>query len=374
MEITINRRELQSALQMAKRGSFPRSKWPILQHILCSATDDGNVTFKGTDLEHSITKTVQAVVIQPGECTMPAALATEMVSNLDGETVTIASHASNDEHKVTLSTDESTCDVWGYNPSEFPSLKESVVTAEWKIAGKELRLILNRLLSTIGDDETRKILTGMLFQQKDNVLSIASTDTHRLGVHEIQNQWDFNWEAIVPGLILKLIKNYIPDDEVIFQFCETRIVKITWPGVQICSNLIEGSYPNYRKAINLPAEENCKCVVTIPAEAFVKRLRRAGIVARNKGNKVLLTVQNGIMEIKAESSDVGTVTEKLDVIQNGNNFQQAFNYKYLMDFLKVAGTELVTLITNIPAESTPAYFRPNDDSGYLFECMPMQIM
>ncbi|HAH86432.1 MAG TPA: DNA polymerase III subunit beta, partial [Armatimonadetes bacterium] len=139
-------------------------------------------------------------------------------------------------------------------------------------------------------------------------------------------------------------------------------------GVTIVSRLIDGQFPNYERVI--PGEFQKK--LTIPAEEFLAKVRRASIVARENANRIVLRTEGDRLVMTAESGDVGKAYEELEIVKDGEDIEIAFNAKYLTEFLSVVGTEGVFM--ELTGSLNPGAMKPVGKDNYLYVLMPMQIM
>ena len=76
--------------------------------------------------------------------------------------------------------------------------------------------------------------------------------------------------------------------------------------------------------------------------------------------------------ISADAQDIGNANESIPVSYNGENFDIAFNVRYLLEGLKVISSENVLLKCNL--STTPAVFVPEDNfNSFTYLVMPVQI-
>ena len=79
-----------------------------------------------------------------------------------------------------------------------------------------------------------------------------------------------------------------------------------------------------------------------------------------------------IAAISADAQDIGSANESLSVSCSGENFDIAFNVRYLLEGLKVISCEKVILKCNLP--TTPAVLVPeNNINAFTYLVMPVQV-
>ena len=77
------------------------------------------------------------------------------------------------------------------------------------------------------------------------------------------------------------------------------------------------------------------------------------------------------MLISADAQDVGSGSESLAAVVNGEAIQIAFNVRYLIDGLKAIAADQVELHCNAP--TTPVILVPVGEPGFTYLVMPVQI-
>ena len=79
-----------------------------------------------------------------------------------------------------------------------------------------------------------------------------------------------------------------------------------------------------------------------------------------------------LASISADAQDIGNANESIAVSYSGDNFDIAFNVRYLLEGLKVIASENVLLKCNLA--TTPAVLVPEDNlNSFTYLVMPVQI-
>ena len=88
--------------------------------------------------------------------------------------------------------------------------------------------------------------------------------------------------------------------------------------------------------------------------------------------KIFIDENTTLLKISADAQDVGSGSESLPAILNGEDIHIAFNVRYVLDGLKVMDSDRIVLRCNAP--TTPAIISPKDDDiGFMYLVMPVQI-
>ncbi len=365
MKFICARKDIYEAVQVVGRAVTSRTSLPILGHFLFAADGD-KVRIAATDMEFGMECSFEANVQEAGSMTCPARILADILSALPDTDVVLAADES---LNVNLKCGTSDFTIHGLPPGEFPLLPEVREEVGLSVDQDVLRDGIRKTIFAIGPDETRPILTGILMQVADGGLKLVSTDTCRLCVFDCATRDSTGAvNAVVPGRAMNELARILPEaaGEVEVKISQSQILFRVGETVLI-QRLIEGQYPNWSRVI--PQQFDRK--LTIPTEQFLQSVRRVSIVARENSNRTIVKTENGTLILSAESTEVGTAHEEVEVISEGSDFRTAFNSKYLLDVLGVIDTEAIEL--QMTGEMSPALIRPQGQDNYTYVLMPLQI-
>ena len=94
-------------------------------------------------------------------------------------------------------------------------------------------------------------------------------------------------------------------------------------------------------------------------------------MANERTNIVKMAVDNGNMSLAANTPDVGDSKDVVEVLYEGDPLSIAFNYKYVLDALRVIESDDVRMETN--GSLSPTIFKGKEENGYLCLVMPVQV-
>jgi DNA polymerase-3 subunit beta len=137
--------------------------------------------------------------------------------------------------------------------------------------------------------------------------------------------------------------------------------------VTLVSRLLDGQFPNYDKVIPKNAERK----IHFDRAQLLNAVRRVNIVAKGSAEKAILTTKGNLVEMTAESPDVGKAFEEVPVSMDGGDITIAFNARYLQEVLSILDGEQVTL--ELTGALNPGILRPSNSDGFLYVVMPMQV-
>jgi DNA polymerase-3 subunit beta len=146
-------------------------------------------------------------------------------------------------------------------------------------------------------------------------------------------------------------------------------VVVLWADQVLTSRTIDGTYPNYRQL--LPETFNRRLV--LDRRAFTASLERVAVLADQHNNVVKISSDPaaGQVLIRADAQDVGSGSEGVAAVIEGEAIEIAFNVRYLLDGLKAMAGDQIVLSCNGP--TTPAVLSLAEDPQFTYLVMPVQI-
>jgi DNA polymerase-3 subunit beta len=357
------RDELGEALSTAGRAASGRTgTLPVLSGVRLALQGD-RLELTGTDLELTIhvSRTVRGE--RDGTAVLPARLVADIVRALPAGSATI--EVEGDEARI--SADRSQFAVRPLATEDYPRIgtpAEDGVTLPADAFGDALRQVV-RAAST---DESRPILTGVLFTTEEGALRLVATDSYRLAVRDVPgvSVLAADQKVLVPSRALNELVRVLPasgeitlrlgEREATFEVGETRLT----------TRLIEGEFPNYRQLI--PSSYPNR--VTVAREALLDGIRRVKLLARD-ATPVRLGLSKETLDLSAVAQDVGNASESLDAQYDGDEMTVAFNPDYLsagVDAVQGDDVQLETLDA-----LKPAVLRAPGDAAFLYLLMPVRV-
>jgi len=103
---------------------------------------------------------------------------------------------------------------------------------------------------------------------------------------------------------------------------------------------------------------------------FTGALRRAQVIASEKGEGVKFSIHGDVMEIRTGGPDIGNVQEEIKIDYQGDSLDVSFNARYLLDVLHIMDTDKVQM--ELKEELSSGVIRPVDEENYLYVIMPMR--
>ncbi|MBI2957220.1 MAG: DNA polymerase III subunit beta [Chloroflexi bacterium] len=375
MKLSCLQENLSRGLSIVGRAVATRTTLPITQNVLLS-TDEGRLKLAATNLEIAIVTWVGAQVEEEGAITIPAKLLADFVGSLPADKVEMTLPAGSKVMELRCARFQAR--ITGSDADDFPPiprLGEGVTTA---VAADEFRQAVTQVTLAAATEDVRPVLTGVQCEFEGDTLTMASADGFRLAMRTLSLAQPVaeKVSAIIPAKTLNELGRLAADQQDPIQITlspQKGQVLFKLKSVEMVSQLVQGTFPNYRQLI--PQSHTNKAVV--PVAEFMRATRMASIFARDGSGIVRLVINPGEgvaagkMVVSARADEVGDNVGELDAKVEGQPSKIAFNSKYLTDVLGVVKQAEVTLETTTP--SSPGVLRPIGDDSFVYVVMPMFV-
>lgn len=372
MEFTIEKESLLTNLKIVEKTTVSRGIQPVLSNILINASSDNYITFSATDLDINIVSKTIASVQTPGKITLPAKKLSEIVSKLSNKPVVFSLNA--ETNVVNIICGNSKFELIGISADEFPQ-----TISEEELNDKEcVEIELNPFIKSIkytafsaANYENRNIISGVFCLISKENIEMAATDGNRLTriVEKITNEKDTNISCVIPSKTLQeflRIASFVNDEKLCLIIEKTRIVFKT-SSMIMSSRLLEGEYPPYKQLIPQSCEKNAVVV----REDMISALERVAVMVNERTNIVKFIFGENTLFLKADTPDAGLGEDSISAEYSDEELTIAFNYRYVLDSLKIMESEKVKI--GLGGSLSATLFRPDSEDDYLCLIMPIQI-
>ncbi len=375
MQVSCLQDNLSRGLNIVSRAVGTRTTLPVLSNVLLS-TDNGRLRLAATNLDMGVTVWIGASVEEDGAITVPARTLSDLVNTLSPERVDL--EVAVRTNALHLACGATTASIKGIDAQEFPMIPSPTGEDDvLHIPADIFKEAIGLVAFAAARDDSRPILTGVSLSFADGLLTLAAADGFRLSVREIPLDAEFydSFSLVVPARTLNELARVITegDEEVLLILPPDRSHVIFHVGdVEITSQLIDGTFPDYRKII--PNEVVTRTVVY--TADVLRACRRADIFAREANHTVRFSVEPqdgaaGILRVTAQSSETGENEVVLDASIEGEGLDMAFNVRYLIEVLSVLPDDQVVIKT-IKADK-PGVLQPVGEESFTHVVMPMHI-
>jgi len=370
MKLTILKSKLLSALQDIVSVIPSKTTLPILSHILIEA-DDSKIKLAATDLDISMTTTLEAKVTKKGEITVPAKTFTDIIRESPETQIEINAA----DNRMELKINHGVYKLPGLPVDEFPKLPTVNLSKEIKIAGPDLCRMIKKTIYAVSTDETRPALNGILWQTKGENIQMVATDGHRLAKFSQKNKKlkGLHEDVIVPPKILGVLTRLIGDQEkeVGLIFEENSLIFDLGDTI-LSTRLIEGPYPSYEQVI--PKDNDKKLIVE--KELLANTVKRVSILSNLLTHQVKFALKKDILELSSANFDMGgEAKEKIPCDYKNEDLDLGYNALYILDALKQIDGDEVMFELSTPVSAGMVYStQKKEDEEYLCLIMPLRLV
>ena len=368
MKFSCLKSELVQAIQIAGRSIASKPQTPILSGIYLKASE-GMLEIQATDYEIGVILHVKAEVEKSGEIVVSGKYFYEVVRTLPDEEVVIEYDRSTEIIKI--SSGKSTFTLLSMKAGDFPKIYQMKEGKRFTINSVVLKELIRRTTFACATDETRPLFMGALLEVEGQKVRMVATNSHRLAFDEgrIEDEMPELKQYVIPKRILEEIQHILSSEipEKVEVTCTMSEMSFNTERIYISTRLIEGRYPEYRRAI--PSEFSKR--VTLPTSAFLSAVSRVGLIARSSEyNTIKLMFNMGEVHIYSDNPVVGKAEETMQASIEGDDIEIAFNASYLIDVLRTINSD--SFILELNDSLKPALVREPENEDFLYVITPVR--
>ena len=367
MELVVRKTDLLRELQLFQGIVERKNTIPILANVLFDATSS-EIRLLATDLEVALSSRCEGVVSKPGTVTIPAKKLFEIVRALPDTDIRIVE----EKGSVRVSADRFDSRIQTLPKDDFPSLPSPARKEVATLPKDGMKQMVAKTHFAITGEDTRYFLNGAKFIIKPGSLTLVATDGHRLAHVEVTAPVGVKAEVgvILPKKTLvelgRLLSEF--DGELTFESGENHLF-FELGGRTLVSRMIDGQFPAYERVI---PKGNDK-ILEFDRDRLTNAVKRVALLSNERSRAVKFEVNKGVVDVTSSSSEFGEAREQLAVDYSDGPLTISFNAQYVLDFLNVVETEVVSLA--LKDEVSQAVMRPVAAEGYnyTYVIMPMRI-
>ena len=372
MKFIVEKENLLNGIRIVERATSQKAVQPVLNNILIETLENNQIKLTATDLVLTVITKVEAQVLEEGKITLPAKKLNEIISKLNNDLVTFETEEGSSNVNITCK--KSKFEIIGIGASEFPSDILNPETDESKAFDVELKPFLKGIHQAgfaAANYEVSNLLSGVVCDFNDGILEIASTDGNRLArVREkLSNSFTEQTQFIIPSRTLNEIlkmSSFIDDEKIKISKNRSTII-FKSEKILTISRLLEGQFPRYNQLI--PSETPKKAIVNV--SQLISALERVSVMVNDKTSIVKMHFADNELRLSADTPDAGNSEDTIDIQYTDEELLIAFNYKFVLDALRIIESDEVIIGLNAPLSAT--VLKPNSEDDFICLIMPVQI-
>ena len=366
MKIIVSKEELNKGVNIVNKAVPVHTTMPILQCILIDATTD-EIRLTANDMEIAIETLVQGTIEERGKIAIEARTFSDLVKKLPDNDVYIE---CDEKLNTTIKCEKATFNIVSKYADDFPHIPAVARNKPVELSQFTLKEIIRQTIFSIAENENNKLMTGELFEIKENRLKVVSLDGHRISIRntELNENYD-DVKVIVPGKTLNKINGIVPGDadkKVFIYFTENNII-FEFENTTVVSRLIDGEY--FRIEQMLSSDYTTK--IRVNKKQLMESLDRSTLLVREKDKKpIVFDITESNLNIRMDSS-FGSMSEDIDLEKEGKDMRIGFNPKFYIDALRVIDEETVTIYYINP--KAPCFIKDENET-YIYLVLPVNIL
>jgi len=372
MKFSVNKDEFIRNLSIADSIINIKSPLAILLNVYLEVLDDGTIIMLSYNGENGVKVETTGVVDTPGKISLLSKKLLESVKKMPGEKIEFSTKPDS-EHEIIIHPEGLETPVFslnGVSGDTYPIFSEFNWSSYIKLTQETLIELVNSTSFAASTDTSKPAFTGTYVEESiDGFMTFVTTDGKRLAM--IMREYEEKKGAIelgviIPEKIFHAIHHILSTGEVLFSIHDNQaFFKIG--NVYLFSNLVEGKFPNYKDVI--PAEKIN--IATLNGASFLNAIEIVSVMCDSDTGKTTLELTANKMAFHTLHPIYGMSKHEIDVEYSGNPITVAFNYKAMVEFLKVLGGKKMEFVLN--SQSSPMLLKAEGDDNYVYISMPLKL-
>jgi len=439
MKFTLDKKNLLGILTPIHAIIPPRTTLPTLQNVKITAestkqTRKGKLLFEATDLDVSLSRSLQTEVEGDGSLLVSARRLYEIVRELPDLPV----HVDQTDFTLVLTCERCVFKLPGSDTEDYPQIPQSLEdrsssAEQITLRASSLLRAIDKVSFAISTDESRPPLCGLLWQISAKEMRLVATDGHRLAListgsfsgpadskeaasrteNDSSTPEDPGKEnasegssgqlasaggksskrIIVPQKALRLLELLLKphwsevsggqDSELMidvgfeessigFTFCLPDGKTTESSGsVYVSSRLISGLYPDYASVV----PKNNDKIVKVDRDELGRAIRRVSVFSDPYTHLIRFSLDSERIGLEASSPQGGEAYDEVPCDYSGGALEMGYNGNYVLDVLKRIESEQIEIQLKSPVDA--GVFVPTEQKAeeeLLYLLMPIRLL
>ena len=367
MHFVISKDALVGPLRMITGVVDRKQTLPIIGNLLLEIQNN-QLSMVATNLEVEL-KSKQPLSIEAPDVrtTIPARKFNDIAKALPNDSMI---ECELKEGQLNLHTTKTDFSLTVLSADEFPLMKNAAIQVpevRFSVNQKEFRHHIEKCAFSMALQDVRYFLNGMLLEIERGVLTLVTTDAHRLSLTKV----DVNYEGdkkrlIVPRRgVLELARILEEEDSAIEVSIQGNSIRVKTKHVEFQCKLLDGEYPNYQTVV----PQHPKEFFQVSTQEMIDAVERTGIILNEKPRGSLLLLSPDKVTVKTTNALGETSTEGVATEYQGSSADLGVNADYLLEVLSRVETENIRISFNDPNESYLIEEVDGDRSSFVIMAM-----
>lgn len=334
---------------------------PILSGLKITVKDE-KIIFIGTNLEATLIKTLEGKIKEEGSVIVKPQLILEYVKLLEDEEIEI----SLNENSLKVHQAEFVI----LNDEGYPNVKEMVPLEITKADRDTFIDGLEKTKFSAHPLPENLALNCIRILFKNKHTEFVSTDSYRLTYLKKNISCSLEKEFSVPlesvNAVIKLLKE--ANEEITIGFSDNMLI-LLWNGSYFSTRTIDIPFPDFKGILSYNGFDK---IMEFNTNEFKSALKKVMTVAKTSFETkygAVFDFKNKTLVVKAYSGK-GKVTQKVNMLKEGDDFKGSLNTKFLLEFLSNISNNIIVKGTNSSSMFAMAEYGNED---YLYILMPLAL-
>lgn len=358
MKVIFERQNILNATAPLMSTAANRSTMGATDGILIEAKNPDVCVFTTYDLEKGLRTTVETKVLEEGACIVNAQKFIQTMRVMDGDEVMLT---VDEKMTAVFACGKSSHKMIALKAEDFPELPTLQSEYGFTVSEGILKDLLGKTMYAIGVSDQRPVLNGCYIEVEEGHLLLVACDSFKLAkcgrAVTVENNntdgSDLRYRFILPVKTVNELYKLLSDDneKTVRILMARRHIIFFIDDVIFFSRLIDGEYIDFDRIII----QQHKIKITLDRDAFLAALDRAALITEERvagsvRSHVKLQIEGDLLKIMADSS-AGSTYDELEIEHEGADLVIAFNNRFLIDSVRAADTERISLYLSSPLTS-----------------------
>lgn len=370
MKMLIEKKILLEGLNAVSRALSTRNIIPVLNGIKFDLKKSGlylTATDNDITIQYFIDKKEIKSIDEVGVSIIYGKSMLEIVKRLPETDILIENFEGNE---VSFKTETAIYNFNCFLEEDFPNVYLDESKEPIMFDSVKLKETINKTSFACSLQESRPLLTGINIKITGDIFECIATDSYRLAklTYNISRESTDNINIVIPSRnINEFVKILGEDQEVEMNVYSNKVIFRT-NNITFQSSLLNGSYPNTDNSI----AKEFKYMLKVDLKNFYSILDRASLLTQSKDKNIIdMEIVDNKLIIRASSSEMGNVEEKMDIInETSNNIKISFSAKFMLDALRMFDDEEIYLLLN--GEISPIILKKINTEEMIQLILPMK--
>ena len=206
MKLICFKNELLKSVNISLKAVPSKTTMPILECILIDASAS-EIKFTTNDMELGIETKVKGIIEEKGIIALDAKIFSDIIRKLPDNDVIIQTDAN---LNTTITCEKAKFTIPGKEGDDFAYLPVIEKNEGIELSQFTLKEVIRQTIFSIAANENNKLMTGELFEIKNNILKVVSLDGHRIAIRKIELKESYSdKKVVVPGKTLNEISKIL---------------------------------------------------------------------------------------------------------------------------------------------------------------------